>query len=130
MENEKLLAAGVLVKSNITNKVLLLLRNDEGDVINTWGLVSGGIDEGEDILTGLKREVTEEMQVNPDIIDYNYIHCDEVSEKDVIFHYYEGYSDVEFTPTLDYENLAWGWFDKDNLPEPLYPGILNKIKDI
>ena len=55
MENEnKRTAAGVLVKCNSTGRILLLLRNDFGDEPNTWSLVSGGIEDGEDVLEGLK----------------------------------------------------------------------------
>jgi len=33
----------------------------------------------------------------------------------------------EFIPTLDHENLDYGWFSKDDLPEPLFPGLKGKI---
>jgi hypothetical protein len=36
----------------------------------------------------------------------------------------------EFTPKLDHENLEWGWFDKKNLPSPLYRGMKEKIINI
>ena len=131
MDNsKKLIAAGVLIKSTKTGKVLLLLRNDEGNEPNTWALVSGGVDLGETILEGLKREVNEEMQIDPNIIQYKYMGEEESVRDNVLFHYYEGLVYEEFQPTLDYENLAWGWFKKDDLPEPLFPGIEDKIKKI
>jgi len=34
----------------------------------------------------------------------------------------------EFIPKLDEENLDYGWFNINNLPNPLYPGTLDKIK--
>jgi len=131
MENEnKRTAAGVLVKCNSTGRILLLLRNDFGDEPNTWSLVSGGIEDGEDVLEGLKREVNEEMQINPNIISYKFIDKIYHKSKNLEFHYYEGLTNSEFIPTLDHENLDWGWFDKNELPEPLFPGLKGKINRI
>lgn len=131
MENEnKRIAAGVLVKCNSTGRILLLLRNDFGDEPNTWSLVSGGIEEGEDILDGLKREVNEEMQIDPNIISYKFIGKKCISSKNLVFHYYEGLTNSEFIPTLCEENLDWGWFDKGELPEPLFPNLKGKINRI
>ncbi len=127
---KKRVAAGVLVKCTSTNKVLLLLRNDFGDEPNTWALVSGGVDKGEDILEGLKREVSEEMQIDPNIISYKFIEHINVDEKNMDFYYYEGFTKSEFIPTLDHENLGWGWFDINELPSPLYPNIKSKIDKI
>ena len=129
-EKKRRIAAGVLVKCTTTGKVLLLLRNDVADEPNTWALVSGGVDPGEDILEGLKREVNEEMQIDPNIITYKFVEEFKVEEKNMNFYYYEGFTNSEFIPTLDHENLDWGWFDKEDLPTPLYPDIKSKIEVI
>jgi len=120
--------AGVLVKAKDTGRVFLMLRCPSPNHGLTWGLISGGIDSDEDVLEGLKREVTEETQIDPNIIDYNFIYDED--ERDGVFYYYEGFTDSEFIPTLDYENLEYGWFDIDNLPNPLYPELIDKIKAI
>ena len=86
-EKGKRVAAGVLVKCTETGKVLLLLRNDYGDEPNTWALVSGGVDPGESILEGLKREVSEEMQIDPNIIEYKFMEKIHVPSKNMDFHY-------------------------------------------
>lgn len=124
------LAAGVLVLCTETNKILLLLRSSEGTGGNTWNLVSGGIDEGESVLKGLKREVTEEMSINPDIIDYKFIHKEDGLHNTLEFHYYEGFTNSEFIPKLDHENTDYGWFSKEELPSPLFPNIMDKINKI
>lgn len=126
----KRIAAGVLVKCTDTDKVLLLLRNDVSFIPNTWSLVSGGVDEGENILEGLKREVGEELSIDPNIIDYKYIKHEYIEEKKLDFYYYEGFTKSEFIPTLCDENLDWGWYTKDELPSPLYPGVDKKIEVI
>jgi len=125
--SKKISVGGVLVKCSKTDKILLLLRNDKKP---TWSLVSGHIEKGETIIEGLKREVNEEMSIDPDIIDYKFIRTEHIKEKNLDFHYYEGLTSSEFTPTLDNENLEWNWYDKESLPTPLFKGMEDKIKDI
>lgn len=129
-EKQKRVSAGVLIKCVETDRILLLLRNDKGDEPNTWALVSGGIDKGENVLEGLKREVNEEMQIDPNIIEYKFLEKIHVKEKNMDFHFYEGFTKSEFIPKLDHENLDFKWCDKDDLPSPLYPGLINNINKI
>lgn len=123
-------SAGVLVKAKDTGRIFLMLRCSRASNPLTWAMVSGGIEEGEDKLDGLKREVEEECSIDPNIIEYKFI--EEITHEDDgdKFNYYEGLTDSEFIPTLCDENLDWGWFDKDDLPEPLYPNIQGKIDAI
>ena len=123
-------AAGVLVKCIETNRILLLLRNDKGDEPNTWALVSGGVDPGENVLEGLKREVHEEMMINPNIIEYKFINKTHIVQKNMDFYYFKGFTKSQFIPRLDHENMDFGWFDKDKLPAPLYPDLINNINNI
>jgi len=129
-EKSKRIVGGVLIKCTETDRVLLLLRNDKGEDPNLWSMVTGGIDEGESILEGLKREVNEEMSINPNIIEYKFIEKQYINKKNMDFHYFEGFTKSEFIPKLDHENLDYKWCDKDNLPTPLYPGIIEKINVI
>lgn len=125
---EETISAGVLIKCTKTDKILLLLRSEICDVPNTWNLVAGGINKGETPLEGLKREVTEEMQIDADIIDYKFIENEDY--KGTPFHYYEGFTSSEFIPTLDHENTAFRWVDKNSLPSPLFPKLKGKIDKI
>lgn len=119
------ISAGVLVKCQSTGKFLLIKRSELCSKPNTWSLVSGGIEEDEDIVTGLKREVSEELQINPDKIEY---HLKSIEENNGNrFYYFLGFTDNEFIPTLNEENTDWGWFDKKELPSPLYPNTDKKI---
>ena len=123
-------AAGVLILCLKTDKVLLLLRAAGGRGGNTWNLVAGGIEEGETVLEGLKREVTEEMSINPDRIDYKLIKKVDIPEDNITFHYYEGFTNSEFIPKLCDENTDYGWYSKDELPSPLYPDLQSKLDKI
>jgi 8-oxo-dGTP pyrophosphatase MutT (NUDIX family) len=119
-------SAGVLIKCKSTSNFLLVKRSKLCPTPNTWSLVSGGIEDHEDIVTGLKREVTEELQIDPSIIEYN---LKGIEEGDgTRFYYFLGFTDNEFIPTLNEEHTDWGWFDKSELPSPLYPKTGDKIK--
>jgi 8-oxo-dGTP pyrophosphatase MutT (NUDIX family) len=124
---DKKIVAGVLIKCVKTGNVFLLLRNDTKPL---WALVSGTIEKDENVLDGLKREIYEELFIKPDNIQFKYVSRELISEKNIEFHYFEGFVEEEFKPTLDSENLNFGWFDKDKLPSPLYSGLIQKIKNI
>jgi 8-oxo-dGTP pyrophosphatase MutT (NUDIX family) len=121
-------AAGVIVTAKDTGRIFLMLRSM--DVTNplTWGMISGGVDEGEDEFDGLKREITEETSIDPEIIKYDFQESIDNGDKD--FYYYKGFTDSEFIPTLCDENIDWGWFKVDDLPEPLYPRLEDLIKKL
>lgn len=123
----KKIVGGVLIKCTKTNRVFLLLRNDRKP---TWALVSGGIDVGENVLEGLKRELYEECFIKSDNIKFNFIGTEQIVEKNMVFHYYEGFTETEFKPILDHENLNASWFSLDKLPSPLYKGLKEKILNI
>lgn len=118
---------GVLIKSLKTNKVFLVYRNDKTPI---WSLVSGTINKGESVLDGLKREINEELSINPDIITFKFNKIEIFLDKKHEFHYYEGFVDNEFNPILDEENITSTWITLDSVPSPLFSGLLEKIKII
>jgi 8-oxo-dGTP pyrophosphatase MutT (NUDIX family) len=124
---EKQNVVGVLIKSNNTERVFLILRNDKQP---KWALMSGTMDKGETPMQTLKREIIEELKINPKIIEYKKDKVEYIPEKNRTFHYFEGFVNKEFKPTLNSENLNSGWFNKDDLPSPLYQGLKEKIARI
>lgn len=120
-------SAGVLIKCKSTNKFLLVKRSELCSNPHSWSLVSGGIEDHEDIVTGLKREVTEELSIDPSKIEYNLKNIEEGDG--TRFYYFLGFTDYEFIPTLNEEHTDWGWFDKSDLPSPLYPNTDKKIEN-
>lgn len=128
MENiPKRKAVGVLIKCIKTENVFLLLRNDKTP---KWSMMSGGIDEGETPIEALKREMYEELFIKPDDIMFKYIRLEHVPEKNLDFYYYQGFTNTEFKPILDHENLNYMWTNSDRLPSPLYQGLREKIIEI
>jgi len=120
--------AGVLIKALNTNKVLLLHRSELCSYPYTWALCSGGVNDNEDTLVGLKREITEELSINPDIIDFKFKYTEDAGGID--FYYYEGFVKEEFIPTLNEENLEYVWCDLNDMPSPRYPKLEEKIENI
>ena len=123
----KKIAAGVLIQCTETGRVFLLFRNDR---VPIWSLMSGGVDEGETPIEALKREMFEELFVRPNVVQFKPIRVEQIPERNMEFHYFEGLTNSEFLPILDHENLDFGWFDKDKLPSPLYKGLAEKIARI
>lgn len=120
--------AGVLIKCSKTNRFLLLERND-GKKNERWSMITGGVDKGETIIEGLKREVNEEIGINPELIKYKFIKVIPMPKKNKTLHYYQGLTSTEFKPILNKEHHDWGWFSVDELPSPLYPNTQEKIDD-
>lgn len=124
MEEKKIQAAGVLIFCKKTDKVFLLLRNDRTP---SWSLVSGTIMDDEDMLLGLHREIIEELSINPEIIEYEYLYTELTPNQKIVFSYYKGYVEEEFTPILDHENLDFGWFNKAEIPNNLFYKLEEKL---
>lgn len=127
LEGDHKKAVGVLIMAEGSNSVLLLKRGWAPHK-GCWSLLSGGMEDGEDKLETLKREVMEEIQVDADEkleLKFKYTERNDDSSE---FHYYEGLTKTEFKPKLDEENEDYGWFNCDDLPKPLYPKIEEKIK--
>jgi len=126
LEGDHKKAVGVCIVAEDTNKVLLLLRGwapHKGE----WSILSGGMEEGEDKLETLKREIMEEISIDVDAkLRLEFVTTERNSDG-TTFHYYEGRSKNEFTPTLDEENEDYGWFSIGELPSPLYPKTNEKI---
>ena len=61
--------AGALIKDEESGDVLLIKRNDKTP---KWAMATGKIDEGEDSLEALEREIYEELFIKPGQIRLNY----------------------------------------------------------
>lgn len=128
MDNKpKKIVVGVLIKCIKTDRVFLLLRNDK---VPIWSLMSGTVDEGEQPIDALKREMYEELFIKTNDIKFTKIRVEQIPDRNMEFHYFQGLTNSEFIPILDHENLNFGWFSKDKLPNPLFKGLSQKISEI
>ena len=116
---------GVLLICKKSNKFLLLKRSPRSTYPKTWAIVSGGIEKGEEVLEGVKRELLEETQIKSEGIKFEFFeHQDNLIP---YFDFYVGYCDEEYDCILDGENTDWGWFSIDNLPKPLFPTLYSSL---
>ena len=117
---------GVLLICVDTGNFLLLKRSDISTQPGTWSIVSGGIDPGEEVLEGIKRELEEETGINSDEIDYKFF--ENQLNMSPYFDFYIGTCNKEYNCDLkEDENTDWGWFNMDNLPEPLFPTLYSSL---
>ncbi len=101
-------------------EVLLCLDANSG----VWHVPKGHIMVGENPLEGSLREFTEETQIVlngiPELV--------KTYDKDNggLFYLFVLRGRRKFIPRLDHEHIDWGYFDVNNLPDPLD----DKIKEI
>jgi ADP-ribose pyrophosphatase YjhB (NUDIX family) len=79
------------------------------------------MEEGEEPEETIKREIGEEIGINPNKIK-DISQVGKTVVKKTVFYVFVGYVDKEFEITnlkLD-ENDDWGWFNENNLPSPIH----------
>jgi 8-oxo-dGTP pyrophosphatase MutT (NUDIX family) len=110
-------SVGILIIARNTNNFLLLHRAKNPIV---WSILTGKMDvEGESPLETIKREISEEINIDPNKIDN--ITKVGVVKDNKIFHVFIGFVDEEFNPNLKLdENDDFGWYNEKKLPSPLH----------
>lgn len=110
-------SVGILIIARDTNKFLLLHRSTKPIV---WSMLTGKMDKkGETPLETIKREIEEEINLDPTFIDG--IKKVGVVKNKKIFHVFVGFVDKEFNPKLKLdENDDFGWYSEKNLPTPMH----------
>lgn len=104
-ENKNRLVAvkGVLKQ----NGKILLIQRAEGDTLGgLYEFPGGGVEEGEDLLNALRRELLEEIGFQ-DIVNINYFSCIDIPSKKIHLVFYFVLSDE--TPSIleDQTDLVW-----------------------
>lgn len=118
----KLIGAGIIAIEKESGKILLGRRGLDGQDPNCWAPFGGTFDK-KDIIprTTAVREFIEETKCSEKFLmekEPFYI-CE---DNHVKFYSYIGIFEKIFIPTLNSENLEYGWFNIDLLPENLHPG--------
>ncbi len=115
-------AAGTLFQCG--NKVLLLKRSHERIAPHMWDLPGGHMETGESPKETARREFEEECGLP--YPDAKMKKLDEVNWRKVgTVHYITFLTkvDVEFRPKLNKEHRKFKWFDLNDLPYHLHPGL-------
>lgn len=126
---------GALIYAQSTKRYLFLLRNGAKHG-GQWGIVGGKLNHGEAAISGLHREISEEIGK----VSYSKIIPLELFTSDdgkFEYHTYIIPIEEEFIPALNHEHRGFAWASIADYPRPLHPGvwrsfkfesILNKIK--
>jgi 8-oxo-dGTP pyrophosphatase MutT (NUDIX family) len=115
--------AGVMFCARDTGRVLFVLRSADSESPNTWAGLGGGVEKGETIEQGAKREVMEEGGFTD---PYDLIHMHSDNQGDFVFHNHYAWVPTEFKPVLNSEHTEYRWCDK--IPQPVHPGLLRSIR--
>jgi 8-oxo-dGTP pyrophosphatase MutT (NUDIX family) len=118
-------AGGVLIYCSGTNRYLLLKRSDYVQEPNTWGIISGKLDDDENVEEAVEREAKEETGFQLRSIIPAYV----FKSNGFTFHNFVSIIDEEFIPILNWENTEYGWFDFNEFPKDLHFGLELLIKN-
>lgn len=126
MDSGHIEGVGTFIYATSTGRYLFLLR-DTSKYSGTWGLAGGKIDAGEQLLSSLHRELTEELGY--DFVDVKVIPIEKFTSDNGHFSYNTFLIpvDEEFTPTLNYEHRGYCWVRLEDHPKPLHPGVWRTI---
>ena len=121
-------SVGVMIINKNNNNILLLKRSKTSTYSGYWTFLSGGMNKDESPIEALKREIIEEIVVNPNKIVYKFFKT--YNDTNSIYNVFIGEVNNEFKCILNDENEEYGWFSLDNLPTPLFPNLISKLNDI
>jgi len=118
-------SVGILIITKDTNNFMLLHRVNKPIV---WSILTGKMDKkGETPLETIKREIEEEINLDPSFIKG--IRKVGVVKDNKIFHVFVGFVDEEFEPNLKLdENDGFGWYSESDLPSPMHKRWLDTFQ--
>lgn len=127
MEHSSITAAGCVVYAKNTQRYLFLLRNSDNKKNDrTWGLVGGKVEEGESVIQGLQREVSEELSTSFE--KYTHLETFTSNNELFVFHTFLTQVEEEFIPILNEEHVGYCWVPIKEYPRPLHPGVWKSFK--
>lgn len=121
-----MISSGGLFYSQETHRFLFLLRNHTRTK-DTWGMSGGKIHSDETVISGLKRELAEELGELPEIIKFIPLETFTSSDEGFKYHSFIFVIDKEFIPKLNEEHSGYSWSLINKYPKPLHPGLFQSI---
>ena len=112
-------AGGVLVYCSTTERYLILLRSEWVLEPNTWGIISGKLDDEENVQEAVMREAEEETGHKLGDLIPSFI----FKKPNFKFHNFVSIVDEEFVPELNWENTDYKWVKLNEMPENLHFGL-------
>ena len=121
-----MVAAGALLYSLKTHRFLFLLRNNTRSR-GTWGMPGGKLHSDENTITGLMRELVEELGDVPPILKHIPLETFTSMDEEFKYHSFIFVIENEFIPVLNDEHSGYAWAELEKYPKPLHPGVWNTI---
>jgi len=117
---------GTFIYCVSSQRYLFLLRNSS-KYSGTWGLAGGKIDNGENGLDSLYRELSEELGFN--FKNAKVIPIEKFTSDNGKFVYNTFLIPIteEFIPILNDEHRGYCWVQLEDHPKPLHPGVWRTI---
>lgn len=125
--NKMIKAAGALFLSRLTQRYLFLLRDDD-TYSDTWGLVGGRVENNEQIIDCLHREIKEEIGNIGNIIKIIPLDLYTSQDEKFEYHTYVCVVENEFVPLLNHEHKGYCWTTLNGIPKPIHPALYNSIQ--
>lgn len=113
---------GALIYAKNTNRYLFLLR-DKSKYAGSWGIAGGKIEPGETVISGLVREIKEEIGVDYQKRKFIPLETFTADNRKFIYYTFLVCVDDEFVPKLNEEHRGYCWVTLDDHPKPLHPGL-------
>ena len=115
--------SGVLFCCKATSRMLFVLRSKTSESPGTWCCIGGGVEPGETVEQGCRREVAEEARYT---LPYSLIPMHKCVSDNYVFHNYFAFVDEEFVPALNEEHTEFVW--SAELPQPIHPNFLKSLE--
>ena len=119
--------AGCVFLAQDTGRLCLAHRSSAVEQPGTWGTWGGAIDTGEDPQEAVQREVREEAGYRGPIQLIPLMRFEHASG--FRYHNFLALVPEEFQPQLNWESSGFAWFEPDQWPSPLHPGVAQLIRD-
>jgi 8-oxo-dGTP pyrophosphatase MutT (NUDIX family) len=123
-KNLKINAICIIFDKNM--RILLVRRSPDSDwEPNKWGLVGGGVEEGEKPIEGVAREIEEEIGLEPKTLIEKFVIQ---RDKDNVEHIFVGKVE-DGQVKIDHESRDFGWFTPEEIKNmDTVPNLLDYIR--